>query len=137
MKILFLDDMSQRHDLFEDYAKGVNATIVHVFSAKSAIKALEASGPFDVAFLDHDLGDTQFAPTQFAPSDEKSGYAVAQWIAAHPESIKDHVIIHSYNPAGAKNMVMALIDSPFDVVAIPFGPSLGKWLEEESKVVDK
>jgi hypothetical protein len=100
MKILFLEDDENR------IAKARQGFVGHelhlAWTAESAIKLL-AKLPFDLASLDHDLGGTQMGP-----SDDNSGYAVAKFIADMPRGQRPAVIVHSFNPNGAENMVKCL-----------------------------
>jgi CheY-like chemotaxis protein len=71
-----------------------------VETAEQAIKMLEENSPYDLVSLDHDLGGEYFAP-----SDEVSGYAVAEHISKMPkDKLPKKVVIHSFNSNGAKNM---------------------------------
>ena len=102
-KVLFLDDDPARHR--RAALRFVNHCTYHsATTAEQAIAILDAESPFDLVMLDHDLGGTQYAP-----SDEKSGYQVAKHIAAMPaEKLPTQVIVHSFNPVGAQNMVNVL-----------------------------
>src|SRR5689334_19670090 len=72
MKILFLDDMEERHRLFK--IRNIGRDVTHVYNAKEAIEALNST-KFDVVSLDHDLSiDT----IMLMPGEgEGSGYDVA------------------------------------------------------------
>ena len=103
ISMLFLDDSEARIRQFEQ--KMIGKGIYHVArTAEEAINALKSFKYITVS-LDHDLGDTQMAP-----SDEKSGYAVAKFIS-EMEDPPALVMIHSFNPEGAKNMQHVLQDS--------------------------
>jgi CheY-like chemotaxis protein len=111
--ILVLDDDEGRHRVFARALVG-NA-VDHVGTARGAIRAL-SSAHYDVAFLDHDLGGEQMVP-----SGPGTGYAVAEWLAAHPENCPPVVFVHSYNPVGVANMRRVLPRA----VALPFDPTWG------------
>lgn len=100
MKILFLEDDENR------IAKARQGFVGHelhlAWTAESAIRLL-AKVTFDLVSLDHDLGGTQMGP-----SDENSGYAVAKFIAEMPRQQRPPVIVHSFNPVGADNMIKCL-----------------------------
>jgi CheY-like chemotaxis protein len=69
--------------------------------------------------LDHDLLDEHYFSDE--PDDERTGYAVAAWLAAHPDRQRDAtIVIHSLNYAGAQRMLDALTDAGRDVEHIPF-----------------
>lgn len=69
--------------------------------------------------LDHDLLDEHYFSDE--PDDERTGYAVAAWLAAHPDRHRDVLIlIHSLNYRGAQRMLDILRDSGRDAEHIPF-----------------
>ena len=69
--------------------------------------------------LDHDLIDEHYFSDE--PDDERTGYAVAAWLAAHPDRQRDAtIVIHSLNYAGAGRMLDALADAGRDAEHIPF-----------------
>ncbi len=69
--------------------------------------------------LDHDLLDEHYFSDE--TDDERTGYAVAAWLAAHPDRQRDAtIVIHSLNYAGAGRMLDALTDAGRDAEHIPF-----------------
>lgn len=114
MKILFLDDDHDRLKAAKRHFLGQELTLVE--TAKQAIDSIDSMPRFDLIHLDHDLGGI------FLPSDEKSGYHVACHIANLPESKQpDNIIIHSYNPTGAKKM-LEVLKGVCPTFYIPFDP---------------
>lgn len=114
MKIFILEDDPNRMVIFKRMFKG--HTIVHVETSDEGIEVLNTI-KFDIIFLDHDLGGRQFVDSR----EYDTGYRVAVSI---PQTInKDtDVVIHSYNPAGAKNMENVLDNrGEGRVRRIPFG----------------
>lgn len=102
MKVLFLDDDPNRRR----YARGFFAghELSEAETAEQAINLLKKYSPYDLVMLDHDLGGRTFVP-----SDEVSGFHVAQFIAGMDESLlPKEVLVHSYNFAGADRMVKVL-----------------------------
>jgi len=97
MRVLFLDDDPNRWKSFSREVIG-KAEPVWVETAKDAIDQLKTNGPFNIIFLDHDLGGKIYAP-----SGEGTGWEVAKWIV---DNIEDpcRVIVHSMNPVGARNI---------------------------------
>lgn len=68
---------------------------------------------YRMIFLDHDLATE--------PDDERTGYAVAQWLAAHPGYQREaKIIIHSLNYPGAERMLRVLQESGRQAEHIPF-----------------
>lgn len=99
-RILFLEDDANRIAKARRGFVGYDLTVVT--TAREAIDALKTER-FDLVSLDHDLGGTQMAE-----SDENSGHAVAQFIAKMPSC--PAVLVHSFNPVGAENMMNCLRD---------------------------
>lgn len=117
MKILFLDDEHVRHQLFKYGRIGLNADITAAWDYDQAVAALIKHEPFDVAYLDHDLG-----MTSIEPGTERTGYDVAYYIASMPvERRPKKVIIHSWNHHGRLRMAATLRDAGVDVSIQPFG----------------
>ena len=115
MKILFLDDDRGRIALAREAYNGFGIQLSIAETAEQAIRMLKKYSPYDLVSLDHDLGGEAFVP-----SDERSGHAVAKFIATmSKDKMPKQVVIHSYNPAGAQNMLAELIDI-VPVVKRPF-----------------
>lgn len=130
MKILILDDDHNRLAKARSYFLGSGSHHVHseghtlyqAETAAQAIKILDLQSPFDLVSLDHDLGGNVFCP-----SDEQSGYAVAEHILTlAPEKLPGRIVVHSFNPVGASNMMACLEpltrrkDFRVEVLRIPF-----------------
>lgn len=106
-----------------------------VKTAKEAIEALQTE-PVRWASLDHDLSFEHYAesvdmdlsdPVLRAAASagvptrgEPTGYEVVKWMAEHNVWPRDGIIVHSWNPAGAENMV-ATIDryAPYRAIRRP------------------
>ncbi|MEA2174036.1 MAG: Cyclic-phosphate processing Receiver domain [Blastocatellia bacterium] len=74
---------------------------------------------YAVILLDHDLAEEHYYSD--APDDERTGYAVAAWLASHPSSQRDAmIVIHSLNYVGAKRMLDTLHDAGRDAEHVPF-----------------
>jgi DNA-binding NtrC family response regulator len=95
-RLLFLDDDEKRWHQLVDIMPDNIGTYCWVASAAQAINALKDTH-FDVVLLDHDLGA------------EECGCVVVDWIIAHRKAFTNtRFIIHSWNPAGAEAMHLAL-----------------------------
>jgi len=107
-KILVLDDDPTRHVGFlrrlEDH------TVVSVGSYDEAVHALRVGSPFDVLFLDHDLGEAH------------NGADVVRFLIANvPRELwPEQVIIHSWNPFGALRMRNLLFDAGIPTCIEPY-----------------
>lgn len=108
MKILIVEDNQERVNFF---IKEFGLENVFITSkSKQAIFWLWDE-IFDIIFLDHDLGfDCEKrikTNSVFLPSGEGTGYEVAENIL-QSKSKNAQIIIHSWNPAGAQNMLNIL-----------------------------
>jgi len=99
--ILILDDSMERHRVFAEQLIG--HAVVHVCTAKEAIQAM-SQRKFDICLLDHDLG----GGGELEPSGPGTGYEVACWIRDNPNRCPQAIIVHSFNSAGARNMLAVL-----------------------------
>src|ERR1051326_9351825 len=72
-----------RHDWFARQFKGDRVDV-----AADAARACEllASNHYDVIFLDHDLLPEHYYAEEF--EDERTGYAVARWLAERPACLQ-------------------------------------------------
>jgi len=95
-RVLVLDDDQNRHLAFQQSLIGM--IVERAYTAEEAIKQLQ-SHPFDVVFLDHDLGGKVMVA-----SGKGTGYEVAKWLRNNPHRMPKQIIIHSFNPVGAQNM---------------------------------
>lgn len=111
-KIFILEDNSERCKLFRKELEGCSLTIID--NAKDAIECLKKGLEYDVLFLDHDLGDRVYVEV----TEENTGSTVATFLS--DKKVKGKIIIHSYNPVGAKHMLDLLPKA----IYIPFSESL-------------
>lgn len=109
-KVLFLDDDRERQKVFKREMIGHNVIVVE--TPEEAFEVLDRHSRFDIASLDHDL----FGQV-FQPSDEKSGFAVCEYIDEMPDEDKpEKIICHSYNDEGVATMMALLVTA----IAAPF-----------------
>ena len=129
MKILILDDDDMRHRRFAQWFAGYDCT--HCFTYDQFAKAF-GTGKFDYTFLDHDLNDNQYRSVKEIDGDNIPGYIgpctkeltgqdAARLVAGDPERA-GHVVIHSWNPYGAREMEKTLRDIPGGVTVWTFNP---------------
>ena len=105
--LLFLDDDPSRHESFKAHWQNTsNIEIDYFYTYEEAVLAF-SNKSYDIACLDHDLciDDRYCDPT--GETFEKTGSDLAKYIVNELPRHKwpKIVIIHSYNPAGAKYMV--------------------------------
>lgn len=114
MRILVLDDDEVRHERFAEVFKTYD--IKHVWTYDEACHALEHLGPWDLVYLDHDLND--FEAKSMAEHEgpyggyyrELTGFDVVRFITRQlaKEKHPPEVIVHSWNPGGARMMITEL-----------------------------
>lgn len=102
-RVLILDDDPARHEAFSRMLPG--ARISRAYTASQAVRKLSLSGPFDIAFLDHDLNQSA---NLVGIKDPGNGLQVAQFIADKPHLAPHHVWIHSWNDQGRQKMRQVL-----------------------------
>ena len=74
---------------------------------------------YSTILLDHDLMEEHYFSDEH--DDERTGYAVAAWLAAHPDRHRNAlIVVHSLNYAGAQRMLDILHDAGRDAEHIPF-----------------
>jgi CheY-like chemotaxis protein len=108
MKILFLDDMKSRRDVFQKNAVG--HSVDFAITAQEAIAFLK-NNEYDVIYLDHDLEDSHYQSNEDHHED-------GRFVANHLKDMTQHhgkiVIVHSLNPIGRAN-IASILDKDFDV----------------------
>lgn len=135
MRILVLDDDDARHGYFAKQFIGHEVTHVHTYT--ECIQTLLDNDPFEVVFLDHDLNDhgyrstadektdyVQRSLTRFSREGELDGRDVAEdMVRLFPVEKRPYqVVVHSWNPQGAKEMMSILKDAGFNVQRWEFDP---------------
>jgi CheY-like chemotaxis protein len=74
---------------------------------------------YSTILLDHDLREEHYFSD--TPDDERTGYAVAAWLARHPDRQRHAtIVVHSLNYAGAQRMLDILHESGRDAEHVPF-----------------
>jgi len=74
---------------------------------------------YEAILLDHDLTEEHYYSD--AHDDEGTGYAIASWLAAHPERQPNAtIVVHSLNYVGAKRMLDVLRDAGRTAEHVPF-----------------
>jgi hypothetical protein len=117
MRVLFVDDSSQRQERFK--RSRIGSVLVQAFTYDQAVRALVENPVFDEAHLDHDLSDAAAAGKP-AP-DEKTGTDIARFICTLPADKRPRaLILHSYNFAGRTRMAQILQDAGMHPVITPY-----------------
>jgi CheY-like chemotaxis protein len=110
MKVFCLEDMDVRISVFKKRYANDELTIAK--TANEAIAILEKGLDYDLYLLDHDLGGEIFCSSKL----ENSGYRVAEFLS--DKNVKGDIVIHSWNPIGAQNMLAILptaVYRPFSI----------------------
>lgn len=117
MRILFVDDSHERHRKFK--MGRIGCIVIQAFTYEEAIECLMTAGPFDEAYLDHDLSDEAAAGQP--KYDEKTGTDIAKFIVTMPkEKLPAKIYVHSYNFAGRVRMCQILADVGIRAIVQPF-----------------
>lgn len=116
MRVLIVDDEQARHDAFKRRYTGCE--LVHARNYAEARDAM-AGERFDVMQLDHDLQDYRLVDGVMC---ERTGQDVAKLVASLPPAKHPGtVILHSWNPEGARAMGRILNDAGLRRVSrVPF-----------------
>lgn len=118
MRVLVLDDDRDRHDFFDRELR--EETLVHVLTYTEAVHVLERYDGFDMAFLDHDIGDDPELIEKGLPP--KTGADVASFIAKQlpTEKRPKQVVVISWNHGGASCMLSTLRKAGVPAIHLPF-----------------
>jgi CheY-like chemotaxis protein len=115
-RILLVEDDETRCEWFR--ARLAHHELDVTCDVRAAIGWLEAR-EYAAILLDHDLIEEHYFSNE--PDDERTGYAVANWLATHPDKHREAtIIIHSLNYIGAERMLNLLLDAGRDAEHIPF-----------------
>ena len=93
MKTLLIDDVRDiKCDVIaRTYEEGINA--------------LETMGPFDILYLDHDLGGEFYLDERGYPN---TGYGVMRFLEEHPQYKPGAIKLVTSNPVGRQNMQVVI-----------------------------
>jgi len=115
-RILIVEDDELRRAWFRERLSGSELDMT--CDVPTAVSWL-ADRDYEAVLLDHDLAEEHYLSD--AHDDERTGYAVARWLAAHTDCQRDAlIVIHSLNFAGAKRMLAVLHDAGRDAEYVPF-----------------
>ncbi|MGZ8845181.1 MAG: cyclic-phosphate processing receiver domain-containing protein [Pyrinomonadaceae bacterium] len=124
IRIFLLEDDQRRCDWF---AKRFKGDVLDIACEIDQAKDLLQTRTYDSIFLDHDLQPEHYGSE--TPDDERTGYAIASFLAARPELQRAATImVHSFNADGAMRMVEELRRAGRQADYIPF-----HFLEERLK----
>lgn len=90
MKTLLIDDL-----------RDIKATVV-VRTFEEGIDALKIQGPFDILYLDHDLGQETLYQNEY--SNDRTGYTIMCFLEEYSQYLPKDIIFVTSNPVGRKRM---------------------------------
>jgi CheY-like chemotaxis protein len=116
LRVFLLDDDLLRHEWF---ARRFSRDRLDAATEPAEAVALLSSNTYDAIFLDHDLLPEHYHSDEH--DDERTGYAVAAWLAARPGSQAGaNVIVHTRNADGALRMVELMRGAGLQAEHVPF-----------------
>lgn len=116
IRVFLLDDDKRRHRWFSARFKG---DFIDVADNVVQAQELLSSNSYDAIFLDHDLHPEHYHSS--SRDDERTGYAIASWLAGHPElQAASTILVHTRNADGAMRMVEELRRAGRTADYVPF-----------------
>lgn len=116
LRVFLLDDDTLRHEWFSKQFKGDRLDLT---AEPARAVELLSENYYDLVFLDHDLLPEHYHSDTF--DDDRSGYAVARWLASRPDrQSASTIVVHTRNADGALRMVKLLRGVGRQAEHIPF-----------------
>ena len=124
IRVFLLEDDERRHQWF---VKRFQGDVIDIADNVTEAKELLRTNTYDALFLDHDLEPEHYHST--TTDDERTGYAIATWLAANTELQRASTIfVHTRNADGAIRMVEELRRAGRTAEFVPF-PLLGEKIK--------
>jgi hypothetical protein len=116
INVFLLDDDTRRHDWFARRFKG---DYLDIAETVPEARELLTQNYYDAIFLDHDLLPEHYHSE--SRDDERTGYAIALWLATSPEIQRaSTILVHTRNADGAMRMVEQLRRAGRNAEYVPF-----------------
>lgn len=116
IRVFLLDDDSRRHKWFAVRFRG---DFIHVAKNVAQAHELLSEHSYDAIFLDHDLHPEHY--NSMDHDDERTGYAVAAWLASNPNRQSGStILVHTRNADGAMRMVEEMRRAGRNAEYVPF-----------------
>jgi NAD+-processing family protein with receiver domain len=116
IRVFLLDDDKRRHRWFSARFKG---DYVDVADTVEKAREFLSGSSYDAIFLDHDLHPEHYNAD--STDDERTGYAIASWLAANPNlQPASTILVHTRNADGAMRMVEELRRAGRSADYVPF-----------------
>ncbi len=104
IRVFLLDDDVRRHKWF---AKRFKGDFIDIADNVAQAQQMLSAGSYDAIFLDHDLHPEHYHAA--STDDERTGYAIAQWLGSNPDVQRaSTILVHTRNADGAMRMVEEL-----------------------------
>ncbi len=105
INVFLLDDDARRHRWFEK--RFLTDALDIAETVEEAKQLLSETTVYDAIFLDHDLLPEHYESSK--PDDERTGYAIADWLAANPQvQPAARILVHTRNADAAIRMIERL-----------------------------
>jgi hypothetical protein len=116
IRVFLLDDDTRRHDWFTRRFKG---DYLDIAETVETAREFLSQNFYDAIFLDHDLLPEHYGSD--STDDERTGYAIARWLADRPELQRaSTILVHTRNADGAIRMVEELRTAGRNAEYVPF-----------------
>jgi len=116
IRVFLLDDDVRRHRWFATRFKG---DFIDIADNVTKAQQLLSESSYDAIFLDHDLHPEHYHAE--STDDERTGYAIAQWLGSNPELQRaSTILVHTRNADGAMRMVEELRRCGRSAEYVPF-----------------
>ena len=116
IRVFLLDDDTRRHTWFARRFKGDFIDITHNVAQA---QRLLGENSYDAIFLDHDLHPEHYNSRD--QDDERTGYAIASWLAANPDLQRaSTIVVHTRNADAAMRMVEEMRRAGRSAEYVPF-----------------
>jgi response regulator RpfG family c-di-GMP phosphodiesterase len=116
IRVFLLDDDRRRHKWFAERFKG---DFIDMADNVKQAQQLLGENSYDAIFLDHDLHPEHY--NSLDRDDERTGYAIATWLAANPDLQRaSTILVHTRNADGAMRMVEEMRRSGRSAEYVPF-----------------
>lgn len=116
IRVFLLDDDARRHKWFTNRFKG---DYIDIADNVAKAQQLLSEGSYDAIFLDHDLHPEHYHSE--STDDERTGFAIAQWLSSNPDLQRaSTILVHTRNADGAMRMVGELRRCGRSAEYVPF-----------------
>lgn len=116
IRVFLLDDDTRRHVWF---TKRFDGDFLDIADDVARARELLSQNFYDAIFLDHDLLPEHYHSR--TTDDERTGYAIASWLASEPKlQPACTIMVHTRNADGAMRMVEELRRAGRQAEYVPF-----------------